>query len=97
MGFGMKVVDTMNRYETEELILSMAVIVVENRQLRQEVKRLSVVEKEYHDYVMEQCRESEKAEGGKRYYSYTIRKYLLYDGKTLRRSGRYCIIMSKIV
>lgn len=51
----------MNRYETEKLILTMADIVVENRQLRQEVKRLSEVEKEYHDYVMGQCRESEKA------------------------------------
>lgn len=61
MGFGMNEVNTMNRYETEELILTMADIVVENRQLRQEVKRLSEVEKEYHDYVMEQCRESEKA------------------------------------
>lgn len=61
MGFGMNQVNTMNRYETEELILTMADIVVENRQLRQEVKRLSEVEKEYHDYVMEQCRESENA------------------------------------
>lgn len=61
MGFGMKEVDTMNRYETEELILTMADIVVENRQLRQEVKRLSEIEKEYHDYIIEQCRESEKA------------------------------------
>lgn len=61
MGFGMKEVDTMNRYETEKLILTMADIVVENRQLRQEVKRLSEVEKEYHDYVMGQCRESENA------------------------------------
>ena len=43
----------MNRYEAEELILLMADIVVENR--------LSEIEKEYHDYVMEQCRESEKA------------------------------------
>lgn len=51
----------MGRYEVEELILSMADIVVENRQLRQEVKRLSEIEKEYHDYVMEQCKESEKA------------------------------------
>ena len=51
----------MNRYEAEELILLMADIVVENRQLRKEVKRLSEIEKEYHDYVMEQCRESEKA------------------------------------
>lgn len=41
----MKDVDTMNRYEAEEFILSMADIVVENRQLRQEVKRLSEVEK----------------------------------------------------
>lgn len=51
----------MNRYDAEEMILTMADIVVENRQLRQEVKRLSEVEKEYHDYVMEQCRKSEKA------------------------------------
>lgn len=61
MAFGIKRVDIMNRYEAEELILSMADIIVENRQLRQEVKRLSEVEKEYHDYVMEQCRESEQA------------------------------------
>lgn len=60
MGFGMKEVDAMNRYETEELILAMADIVVENRQLRQEVKRLREVEKEYYGYVAEQCRESEK-------------------------------------
>lgn len=51
----------MGRYEIEELILSMADIVVENRQLRQEVKRLSEVEKEYHDYVIKQWRESEKS------------------------------------
>lgn len=51
----------MNRYEAEELILTMGDIVVENRQLRQEVKRLSEVEKEYYDYVIKQCRESEKA------------------------------------
>lgn len=50
----------MNRYETEELILSMADIVVENRQLRQEVKRLREVEKEYHNYVMEEHRASEE-------------------------------------
>lgn len=36
----------MSRYEAEELILSMADIVVENRQLRHEVKRLSEIEKE---------------------------------------------------
>lgn len=50
----------MNRYETEELILSMADIVVENRQLRQEVKRLREVEKEFHDYIMEKYRASEQ-------------------------------------
>ena len=51
----------MNRYETEELILTMADVVMENKQLRQEVKRLREVEKEFHDYIMEQCRESEQA------------------------------------
>lgn len=50
----------MNRNEAEELILLMADIVIENRQLRQEVKRLSKVEKEYYNYINEQCRESEK-------------------------------------
>ena len=33
-----------NRYDAEEMILTMADIVVENRQLKQEVKRLSKVE-----------------------------------------------------
>lgn len=51
----------MNRYDTEEMMLIMADIVVENRQLRQEVKRLRKVEKEFYDYIMEQCRESEQA------------------------------------
>lgn len=44
----------MNRYDAEEMILTMADIVVENRQLRQEVKRLKEVEKEFHDYIMEE-------------------------------------------
>jgi len=51
----------MNRFEAEDLILTMADIVMENRQLRQEVKRLKEVEKEFHDYIMEECRESENA------------------------------------
>ena len=51
----------MNRYEAEELILLMADIVVENRQLRQELKRLKEVEKEYHDYIMEEYRAGDKA------------------------------------
>ena len=51
----------MNRYDVEDLILSMANIVVENRWLRQEVKRLREVEKEYHDYIMEEYRAGEEA------------------------------------
>ena len=51
----------MNRYEAEDLILTMADIVVENRQLREEVKRLSEVEKEYHDYIKKEYRASEQA------------------------------------
>lgn len=51
----------MNRYEAEEMILAMADIVVENRQLRQEVERLSEVEKEFHDYINKQYRKGEKA------------------------------------
>ncbi len=51
----------MNRYEAEEMILAMADIVMENRQLRQTVHRLRQVEKEFHNYINEQCRESEQA------------------------------------
>ncbi len=50
----------MNRYDAEGLILVMADIVMENRQLREEVKRLREVEKEFHDYIMEEYREGEK-------------------------------------
>lgn len=50
----------MNRYDAEDLILTMADIVVENRQLRQEVNRLKEVEKEYHDYIMEEYRAGEQ-------------------------------------
>lgn len=38
----------------------MADIVAENRQLRQDVKRLSQVEKEFHDYIMEEHRAGEQ-------------------------------------
>lgn len=51
----------MNRYEAEEMILTMADIVIENRKLRQEVKRLREVEKEFHDYIMEEYRAGEQA------------------------------------
>lgn len=43
------------------MILTMADIVMENRQLRQEVKRLKEVEKEFHDYINKQYREGERA------------------------------------
>lgn len=39
----------------------MADIVIENRQLRQEVKRLKEIEKEFHDYINKQYREGEQA------------------------------------
>lgn len=51
----------MNRYEAENLVLTMADIVMENRQLRQEVKQLKEVEKEFHDYINKQYREGEQA------------------------------------
>ncbi len=51
----------MNRYEVEEIILTMADIVVENRQLREEVKRLKEVEKEFHNYINKQHSEGEQA------------------------------------
>lgn len=51
----------MNRNEAEEMILTMADIVVENRQLKQEIKRLREVEKEYHDYIMKEYRAGEQA------------------------------------
>jgi len=51
----------MNRHEVEEMILTMADIVMENKQLRQEAKRLREVEKEFHDYINKQHREGEKA------------------------------------
>ena len=50
----------MNRNEAEELILTMADIVVENRQLKKEVKKLREVEKKYHDYIMEEYKASEE-------------------------------------
>lgn len=49
-----------NKYEAEDLILAIADVVVENRQLRQEIKRLREVEKEYHDYIMEEYRAGEE-------------------------------------
>ena len=47
--------------QTEEIILRMADIVLENRHLRKEVKRLKEVEKEYHQYINERCKASEQA------------------------------------
>lgn len=50
----------MDRCEAENLILSMADIVMENRELRKDVARLQKVEEEYHNYVMERCMASEE-------------------------------------
>lgn len=47
--------------QTENIILTMADIVIENRNLREEVARLRKVEEEYHSYVANRCRASEEA------------------------------------
>ncbi len=41
--------------------VAVADIVIENRQLRQEVKRLREIEKEYHDYIMEEYKAGQRA------------------------------------
>lgn len=51
----------MEQWQIEEIILGMADIVIENRQLREENKRLRKIEKEYHQSIMDRCRESEQA------------------------------------
>lgn len=51
----------MERYDIEELVLGLADIVRENRYLRQENTRLREVEKEYHQSIIDRCRESEQA------------------------------------
>ena len=52
---------SMERYDIEELVLGFADIVRENRYLRQENTRLREVEKEYHQFIIDRCRESEQA------------------------------------
>jgi len=47
--------------QTEEIILTMANIVMENRKLREEVTRLRKVEEEYHQDIIDRCRASEQA------------------------------------
>lgn len=51
----------MERYEVEDIVLTMADIVRENRYLRKENERLSKVEKEYYDSCFERAKESEQA------------------------------------
>lgn len=51
----------MERYDIEELVLGFADIVRENRYLRKENTRLREVEKEYHQSIIDRCRESEQA------------------------------------
>lgn len=47
--------------QTEEIILKMADIVLENRQLRAEVEELRKVKEEYYQYVNERARASDQA------------------------------------
>ena len=51
----------MDRQTVEEIILTMADIVMENRYLREEVARLRNVEKECYQYINERARKSEEA------------------------------------
>lgn len=51
----------MERYEVEDIILTMADIVRENRYLRKENDRLSKIEKEYQNSIFERTKESEQA------------------------------------
>lgn len=51
----------MERYEVEDIILTMADIVRENRYLRKENDRLSKVEEEYRNLIFERAKESEQA------------------------------------
>lgn len=49
----------MERYEVEDIILTMADIVRENRYLRKENDRLGKIEKEYQNSIFERAKESE--------------------------------------
>lgn len=51
----------MDRNDIEEIILGLADIVQENRYLRAENKRLRGVEKEYHQSIIDRCKQSEQA------------------------------------
>ena len=51
----------MDKYDVEELILTMAEIVCENRELEKEVTRLQKIEKEYHQSIVERVSASEDA------------------------------------
>ena len=51
----------MERYDIEELVLELADIVRENRYLRQENTRLREIEKEYHQSIIDRCREIEQS------------------------------------
>lgn len=51
----------MESWQIEEIILGMADIIYENRQLRKENERLRKIEKEYHQSIIDRCRESEQA------------------------------------
>lgn len=51
----------MDKYDAEELVITLAEIVYENRELQREVARLRKIEKDYHQSIAERCRASEEA------------------------------------
>ena len=53
--------DIDERYEVENIILTMADIVRENRYLRKENERLKKVEEEHRNFIFETARASEQA------------------------------------
>ena len=53
--------DINGRYEVENIILTMADIVRENRYLRKENERLEKVEEEHRNFIFEIARASEQA------------------------------------
>lgn len=53
--------DINERYEVENIILTMADIVIENRYLRKENARLKKMEEEYGNFLFETARANEQA------------------------------------
>ena len=50
-----------DRYDIENIILCMADIVMENRDMRKELKRMREYEKKYHKLIYDNLKESEES------------------------------------